>query len=292
MLAARRRGKAGPNVTSGSRAAQPAIADANVGVMSRLPTLFLSHGSPLHAIDPGGAGRAWRAIADSLPRPRAVLMISAHWETSRLTLTSRGKHDTIHDFGGFPAELYRLRYDAPGSPGLASEAASLLRDAGHEPALDPDRGLDHGAWVPLRWMYPDTDVPVVQLSVQTTLGARHHLAVGESLRPLADDDVLVIGSGHVTHNLRDWALHRRDPQPMAYALHFAEWLRSMLESNDREALVAWRSLAPDAVRAHPTEEHFLPLFVALGAAGRVIKSERVYSAVEGAALSMDAYSFI
>jgi 4,5-DOPA dioxygenase extradiol len=206
-------------------------------------------------------------------------------------LTGRDRHDTIHDFSGFPAPLYDLRYDAPGDPALAEQTAGLLRDAGYTAALNACRGLDHGAWVPLRWMYPDVDVPVIQLSVQTALGTAHHLRVGEALAPLADDGVLVIGSGHVTHNLRDWMHHRDDRRPLDYVPRFAEWLYERLVAGDREALLSYRDRAPDAVRAHPSEEHFLPMFVALGAAGAGAAPRRAYAAIDGAALAMDAYVF-
>lgn len=259
--------------------------------MARIPTLFLSHGSPMHALDPGGAGSAWRAIADGLPRPRAVLMASAHWETAQPMVTGQARHDTIHDFGGFPAELYELRYDAPGDPALAARVADLLADAGFAPTVDPHRGLDHGAWVPLRWMYPEVDVPVVQLSLQTRLGPEHHLRLGETLAALADDGVLVIGSGHVTHNLRDWMRYHDQPDALEYVPRFADWLHERLAARDRDSLLAYRSTAPEAARAHPTEEHFLPLFVALGAAGPVAQPRRVYAAIDSAALSMDAYLF-
>jgi len=259
--------------------------------MARLPTIFLSHGSPMHALDPGEAGSAWRAIAAGLPRPRAVLVASAHWETSLPMLSGRERHDTIHDFSGFPARLYQLRYDAPGDPALAQQAAGLLREAGYAPAVNSCRGLDHGAWVPLRWMYPEVDVPVVQVSVQRMLGTEHHLRIGEALAPLADQGVLVIGSGHVTHNLRDWVQHRHDPPPLDYVSRFADWLHERLVAGDREALLAYRDRSPDAARAHPTEEHFVPLFVALGAAGTAAKPRRAYAAIDAAALSMDAYIF-
>jgi len=247
--------------------------------MPHLPTLFLSHGSPMHAIEPGRAGAAWRSIATGLPR------------TSLPMITGGDRHDTIHDFSGFPAPLYQLRYDAPGAPAVATRIASLLRDAGYTPALNSCRGLDHGAWVPLRWMYPEADIPVLQLSVQTTLGPAHHLQLGEALSSLGDDAVLVIGSGHVTHNLRDWMTHRRDPAPLEYVSGFSEWLHDRLLAGDRDAVLGYRSAAPSAARAHPTEEHFLPLFVAWGAAGRDARPSRVYSAIEDGALSMDAYRF-
>lgn len=256
-----------------------------------LPTLFLSHGSPMHALHPGRAGAAWQAIAAGLPRPRAVLIASAHWETSLPMLTGGRELETIHDFGGFPAELYRIEYPAQGSPDLAQEAAALLGEAGYTPALNACRGLDHGAWVPLRWMYPGHEVPVVQVSVQPSLGTEHHLRLGEALAPLAQDGVLVIGSGHVTHNLRDWFAHRDGGEPLDYAVQFAEWLNDRLVAGDREAVLAYRDRAPSAERAHPTEEHFLPLFVALGAAGPGAKATRIHAAIEDTALAMDAYSF-
>jgi len=245
----------------------------------------------MHALDAGGAGTAWRAIADSLPKPRAVLVASAHWETSLPMLGGAERPETIHDFSGFPPGLYRLQYAAPGSPALAQQVAEVLKAAGHAPSVNGCRGLDHGAWVPLRWMYPEHDVPVVQVSVQPSLGTQHHLRLGEALAPLADDGVLVIGSGHVTHNLRDWALHRNDAAPLDYAVQFADWLHGRLASGDRDAVLDYRARAPSATRAHPSEEHFLPLFIAWGAAGHAPRVTRVHRAVEGAALSMDAYLF-
>jgi 4,5-DOPA dioxygenase extradiol len=235
----------------------------------------------MHALDPGGAGLAWRAIADSLPRPSAVLLASAHWEAALPTLGSGIRHDTIHDFGGFPR----------GSPEVAQQAATLLRAAGLAPSMNDSRGLDHGAWVPLKWMYPHCDVPVVQVSVQTALGTAHHLCLGEALAPLAAEGVLIIGSGHATHNLRDWFAHHADPHPLDYVVQFSQWLQERLAADDRDSLLSYRDRAPSAARAHPTEEHFLPLFVALGAAGKDAKASRVYSAIDGAALSMDAYLF-
>ena len=259
--------------------------------MKRFPTVFLSHGSPMHALDAGGAGKAWRAIADSLPKPRAILMVSAHWETSLPMLTGGARLKTIHDFGGFPEPLYQPRYDAPGSPEAAEETAALLHDAGITSSINGCRGIDHGAWVPLRWMYPAVDVPVVQLSVQPGLGTAHHLQMGRALQPLTERDVLVIGSGHVTHNLSDWMASRGVSQPLPYVSAFAGWLERNLASNDEDALLHYREQAPEAARAHPSEEHFLPLYVAFGAAGTEVNSNRIYTGMEGPALSMDAYRF-
>ena len=257
----------------------------------RLPTLFLSHGSPMHAVEPGAAGRAWAALGRELPRPRAVLIASAHWETSVPLLTGNPAPQTIHDFGGFPDELFRLQYPAPGDPALAAHAVSLLKAAGLAAGIDGCRGRDHGAWVPLRWMYPEADVPVVQLAIQPELGAAHHLRVGRALAPLAGDAVLIIGSGHTTHNLRDWMSNPRRQEPLRYAQVFAEWVHERLTAADVDALVAWREQAPEAARAHPSDEHFLPLFIALGAAADGGKVERFVGGFEAGALAMDSYRF-
>jgi 4,5-DOPA dioxygenase extradiol len=257
--------------------------------MTRLPSVFVSHGSPMHALQPGPAGEAWRALGRRLPRPRAMLVASAHWETNVPMLTGSARPETIHDFYHFPEPLYRLRYPAPGAPELAQRAQALLRHAGFTAAIDGCRGLDHGAWTPLLYAYPEHDVPVVQLSVQPALGPRHHLNLGKALRPLAEEGVLVIGSGHLTHNLRDWARGQGRPEP--YAREFQAWVFERLKEKDLEALADYRSRSPHGVRAHPTDEHFLPLFVALGAAQETAQPERIYDAIDAGVLAMDAYVF-
>jgi len=254
-----------------------------------LPSVFLSHGSPMHALQPGPAGEAWAALGRRLGKPRAILIASAHWDTGRPMLTGAPRPETIHDFYNFPEPLYRLRYPAPGSPELARRAQALLDESGFDAGIDPARGLDHGAWAPLLYVYPDADVPVVQLSVQPALGPRHHLAVGSSLKKLLDEDVLVIGSGHMTHNLRDWMRGSGTPQP--YAREFSDWVQRKIIEKDFEALADYRSANPHGVRAHPTDEHFLPLFVALGAAREAAKPERIYDAIDSGVLSMDSYVF-
>ena len=259
--------------------------------MSGLPTLFLSHGSPMHSIEPGATGSAWAELGKALGKPAAVLIASAHWETDVPMVTGNPRPETIHDFGGFPEALYEIRYPAPGSPDLAVRAVALLKRAGMAGGIDGCRGLDHGAWVPLRWMYPDADVPVVQLAVQPGRGTAHHVELGRALAPLRDENVLIVGSGHITHNLRDWMQQRQRPQSQAYARDFAAWLKDALERGDTDALVRYRELAPGAVRAHPTDEHFLPLFVAWGAAGARGPVERVVEGLESGVLSMDSYLF-
>ncbi|HUQ74677.1 MAG TPA: class III extradiol ring-cleavage dioxygenase [Burkholderiales bacterium] len=257
--------------------------------MVPLPSVFISHGSPMHALEAGPAGLAWAALGKRLGKPKAILIASAHWETNVPMVTGADRPQTIHDFSGFPEPLYRLRYTAPGAPAVAQRAAGLLKEQGLTAAIDGTRGLDHGAWAPLLYMYPDADVPVVQISLQPELGTRHHLRLGRALRALEEENVLVIGSGHMTHNLRDWMRGRGEPQP--YAQEFSDWVHGRLEQRDNEALADYRSLAPHGARAHPTDEHFLPLFFALGASRADYKAERFYSAIDSGVLSMDGYLF-
>ena len=252
-------------------------------------SLFISHGSPMHALQPGPAGEAWKALGRRLPRPKAILIASAHWETNLPMLTGSEKPETIHDFYNFPEPLYRLRYPSPGAPQVAQRAQSLLKDAGIAAGIDGSRGLDHGAWAPLLYMYPDADVPVVQIAVQPELGTRHHVALGKALSPLKDEGVLLIGSGHLTHNLRDWS--RGAGPAQAYAKEFQAWVFEKLKTRDLGSLVDYRSLSPQGVRAHPTDEHFLPFFFAVGAAAEAAKPERVFDDIEGGVLAMDAYVF-
>ena len=259
--------------------------------MKTLPTLFLSHGSPMHAINAGAAGEVWAALAKQLPQPKAVLMITAHWETHLPMLSGNAKPSMIYDFGGFPDPLYKIVYPAPGAPDVAARAQALLKSAGFTTGIDGCRGFDHGTWVPLLKLYPDADVPVVQLSVQTAMNPRHHFDVGRALAPLTKEGVLIIGSGHLTHNLRDWMMSRGQTAHAPYADNFQRWVFEHLAAHDVDALTHYRDQAPEAVRAHPTEEHFMPLFVALGAAGDDAKSTRVFDGFEGNALAMDAYRF-
>ena len=260
--------------------------------MSVLPTFFISHGSPMHAVEPGDAADAWRALAASIPRPRAILIASAHWETGLPMLTGRDRLETIHDFSGFPDELYRIRYDAPGAPEVASRALALLRDAGYTAAIDGCRGIDHGAWVPLRYMYPDRDVPVAQISVQPALGTAHHLRLGEALAPLADEGVLVIGSGHVTHNLRDWFASRHDA---ARARLRAE-VRAVAQRADRRRTTA-RRCSTIASERRRGRGRIRPRNISCRSSSHGAqrapgaRATRVLASVDGGALAMDAYRF-
>ena len=257
-----------------------------------MPALFVSHGSPMLLLEDGSARRFLAGYATDLPRPRAILVASAHWETPAPRLTAGAHPETIHDFGGFPPALFRMRYPAPGDPALAERAAGLLRAAGLPADLDGRRGFDHGCWVPLSLIFPEADIPVVQLSLQSHLGAEHHYRMGEALRPLRDDGVLIVGSGSLTHNLM--LLQRGAPEdqpPPAWALAFEQWIADRVAAGDVAALLDWRARAPNAAAAHPSDEHFLPFFVALGAALPGERGLRVHHSHTYAALAMDAYAF-
>jgi len=232
--------------------------------MQRLPTLFVSHGAPTYALEPGVAGAGLAAAGKALPRPEAVLVVSAHWMTAQARVTSSPQPATIHDFAGFGDALYALKYPAPGHPQLAQRARKFLDAAGWPAQADAHQGLDHGAWVPLRHMFPEADLPVFQVSMPAALDARQALAYGAALAPLADEGVLIIGSGSLTHNLHDFFRAREvDAQ---YAGEFAAWIREAIQTGDRTRLADALTAAPHARRAHPTPDHFLPLLIAYGAA--------------------------
>ena len=257
--------------------------------MTRLPSLFVSHGAPTYAIEPGEAGRQLARLGQSIARPRAVLVMSPHWITRGLAVTAAAAPTTIHDFGGFPRELYRLQYPTPGHPALARQAADLLEAAGHRVALDDRRGLDHGAWVPLMHLFPDADVPVFQLSMPADLDGPSAWRLGAALAPLAADDVLIVGSGSLTHNL--YELRDGDDAVEPYAVEFVEWMRDAAVSLDRERLVHAIERAPHGRRAHPTPDHFLPLPFAAGAAATDALVEVLPGGIRYGVLSMESYRF-
>ena len=249
---------------------------ADIPVM--LPAIFVSHGAPTLPFDDVPARDFLKQLGATLPRPRAVLAVSAHWETA--APATNAANNTIHDFGGFPRALYELRYPAPVDAGLAREVAGLLGGT-----VDAARGLDHGAWVPLMLMYPTADIPVVQLSVQSHLGAANAIALGRKLAALRED-VLVLGSGGFVHNLRAIA-PPGSPEP-DWSREFSDWMHDKLLARDDAALADYRNLAPHAARAQPTEEHFLPLLTAYGAGGA---ATRLHSSATFGSLRMDSYSF-
>lgn len=257
--------------------------------MTNLPSLYISHGSPMTALQPGLTGTRLTELAGTLPKPKAIVMASAHWLSHRPRVGTAMAPDTIHDFRGFPAALYELRYPAPGAPVLAARVMQLLAELA--PVADPERGLDHGAWVPLRLLYPDADIPVVPISIQPELGPAHHYALGRALAPLRDEGVLVIGSGSITHNLHDLGAGYSAERQAPYVKPFIDWIQQKLASSDVEALFDYRRQAPFAERAHPTDEHLLPLFVALGAAGARAHAQRIDAGIDMGLLAMDIYRF-
>ena len=265
--------------------------------MRRLPSLFLSHGSPMMALEPSPARTFLAGLGTLLPRPRAILVVSAHhdaaYQGGRATFTASPAPPTIHDFGGFPDELFAMRYPAPGDPALAQQVVDLLAAHGLPVTADPDRGLDHGAWVPLSLIYPAADVPVVQLSIASNATPEWHYALGQALTPLRDDGVLIIGSGSITHNLRALFSARLpiDAPAPAWVTDFTDWIAVRMADGAVEDVLHSVERAPHGRDNHPTPDHILPLFVAMGAGGTPFKAERLYHSVTYGLLAMDVYAF-
>ncbi len=227
---------------------------------TRMPVLFIGHGSPMNAIENSEYSREWAAVAKSLPRPRAILCVSAHWQTDGTQVTAMEQPKTIHDFYGFPPELYAKRYPAPGSPELTRMTVETLKQSHVKP--NSERGLDHGAWAVLCQMYPNADVPVVQLSLDQQQPAAAHYGLGQELRGLRKKGVLILGSGNIVHNLREVAW-----EDMAYdwALEFDAKMKDLILSGDHKAIIEYSKLGPSARLSVPTLDHYLPLLYALGA---------------------------
>lgn len=249
--------------------------------------IFVSHGPPNMVIDPIAVAGFLADLGRALQPPKAVLCVSAHWITSAPAVTGAERPRTIHDFHGFAPRLYEIDYPAPGDPALAARVAGLLGAAGLTCAIDPARGLDHGCWQPLILIYPDATVPVVQLSLLEGGDAADHYRLGRALAPLREEGVLVLASGTATHNLTAW---RRDPTGTPrWAAAFEDWLVDAVESGDHERLIGYRR-APEAGIAHPSEDHFLPLLVALGAGGPG-KGWTLHRGFAYGSLSMAAFAF-
>ena len=256
----------------------------------KAPVLFISHGAPTFAIEPGALGPELEKLGKRIAEIRAVLVISPHWQTRNVKVMAAPEPETMHDFGGFAPELYQLRYPASGEPEIAVRAALLLQRAGFEVSLDDTRGLDHGAWVPLKHMFPDASTPVFQVSMPHDLDASGALHLGRSLAPLRDSGVLIVGSGSLTHNLYEVAA--RTSTSARYAEEFAQWVRdAVIRKDAQSALLSYRRQAPHAERAHPTEEHFLPLLVALGAASDVDDVIAIDGGMTYGVLSMDSFAW-
>ena len=257
--------------------------------MNRLPSLFVSHGAPTFAIEPGLAGPKLSALGQALPRPRAVLVVSPHWTSPNPRVSLAARPQTIHDFGGFDPALYDIGYPVDGHPELAQRALALLGDAGWAPQPDERRGLDHGAWVPLRHLYPAADVPAFQVSMPSRLDGDSAWAFGTALAPLAAEGVLIMGSGSLTHNLAEF---RCGPaREEAYAAEFAAWVRDAIVHGDSARLRQTLALAPHARRAHPSSEHFWPLLVAAGAAAAALPATVIEGGITHGVLAMDGFLF-
>ena len=252
------------------------------------PSLYISHGSPMLALQPGASGPALARLAAQLPRPRAIVIVSAHWESDELLVSANPHPDTWHDFGGFPKALFEVQYPAPGDPQLAVEVVDLLKAADLPARIDAKRPFDHGVWVPLSLMYPQADIPVVQVSLPTRGGPALQTQVGHALSSLREQGVLLIGSGSITHNLGelDWHAGPESVEPWAEA--FREWMIEKLSANDEAALHDYRRQAPNAVRNHPSDEHLLPLYFARAAGGPFSVRHKGFTM---GALGMDIYRF-
>lgn len=253
-----------------------------------LPSLFISHGSPMLALEPGASGPALQRLAAELPRPKAIILVSAHWESQVPSVASHPAPATWHDFGGFPRALFAMQYPAPGDPHLAAEIVKRLAANGLPAQLDPERPFDHGAWVPLSLMYPAADIPVVQVSLPSHLGPAGQSLIGRALNDFRAEGILIIGSGSITHNLRELDWHAGPDSIEPWAKAFRDWMIEKLAADDETALHDYRRLAPFAVRSHPSDEHLLPLYFARAAGGPFSIAHQGWTL---GALGMDIYRF-
>lgn len=267
--------------------------------MDTLSPIFISHGSPMTALQPRAAGafmqRLGPAIDATFGRPKAVLAVSAHTLARAPVLLAAARHEAVYDFGGFDDRLYTLRYDAPGAPALATQVQALLHAAGFDAQCADHGGLDHGIWTPLRYMWPQADVPVLPLAFVPDWSPRRLFDFGAALAPLAAAGVLIMGTGSITHNLRRFFAEglrsNVDAPEIAESAAFREWMRQRGAARDWEALFDYRRLAPHAVDMHPTDEHLLPWHVAAGAGGREHAALRLHDSLTHGLLAMDAYAF-
>lgn len=260
--------------------------------INKVPVLFISHGAPTFALEPGLLGPALNTLGQQLSGAKtvkAVLVVSPHWQTRNVSVMTTSVPETVHDFGGFPAALYDLQYPAVGHPQLAVEVSRLLSQTGWAVGVDEQRGLDHGAWVPLRHLLPNADIPVFQVSMPVDLDTVSAFALGRALAPIRESGVMIVASGSMTHNLYEFRHSGAAEQD--YAIAFTHWIRQAVTSHDIESLLDYRQRAPHAVRAHPTEEHFLPLLVALGALSDDEATQVIDAGVANGVLSMESYAW-
>jgi 4,5-DOPA dioxygenase extradiol len=255
--------------------------------------MFVGHGAPTLAIEPGPAHSFFMEIGRQIERPRAIVCVSAHWERHIPAVSATEQPQTIYDFYGFPDALYRMHYAAPGAPEIAERVGELLEAAAFPCQRDRTRGLDHGAWIPLTLMYPQADIPTLQLTVMHDATPARHYALGQALAPLRDEGVLILGSGNATHNLREFGAYAGQPDamPPTWVTAFDAWLTDAVLRNKQQALFDYRQRAPHAVRNHPTEEHLLPLFVAMGAGGDEANATILHHSFSYGILSMSSFAF-
>ncbi len=264
--------------------------------MTMMPTLFLSHGGPNIVLSDTPARRYLETLPTLMPRPRAIVIVSAHFETDGVAVVTDPHPDMIYDFGGFAPELYRMVYPAPGDPALAETVFGLLDGAGLKPSRVEKRGYDHGTWTPLKLAFPDAEIPVVQVSIDPRRDAAWHYALGQALAPLREQGVLLIGSGHITHNLRAYfSLLRKgeapDPALAGKVTAFTEWFAEKFAAHDTATLLAWKDKAPFPDDNHPTDEHLMPIFFAYGAAGDNSRPVRAHDSVDNGFFANDSWLF-
>ncbi len=249
-----------------------------------MPSIFFGHGNPMNAIQTNGYTKAWAEIGRSIPKPKGILCISAHWYISELAVTAMAEPRTIHDFGGFPKELFDVEYPAPGSPGLAARVEELLEG---EVAMDTSQwGLDHGTWSVLCHVFPDADIPVVQLSIDRRHTPKWHYDFARKLDPLRDEGVLIVGSGNLVHNLRLFLWGSESAEPFDWALRFDKTGRDLILADVHESLIDYPSLGNDAMLSVPTPEHYLPLLYVLALKRKSDKITFPVSGFDGGAISM------
>lgn len=249
-----------------------------------MPAIFFGHGNPMNAIQSNGYTDAWASIGRSIPRPKAVLCVSAHWYIPAVAVTAMERPRTIHDFGGFPRELYEVKYPAPGSPELAMRAKALLGD---DVALDTDSwGLDHGTWSVLCHVFPEADVPVIQLSIDETRPASWHYDLAAKLRPLSDEGVLVVGSGNIVHNLRAYVWGAQNTEPFEWATGFEKQVREFIVSGDHEPLQSYKRMGTDARLSVPTPDHYLPLMYVIALQDQDDEVTFPVNGIDGGSISM------
>ncbi len=249
-----------------------------------MPAIFFGHGNPMNAISENGYTEAWRRIGSETPTPKAILSVSAHWFVPGTGVTVTAAPRTIHDFGGFPRELYQVQYPAPGDPQLARRVQTLLAPLDVKP--DDSWGLDHGTWSVLRHVYPGADIPVVQLSVDETRPAGFHYEIGRQLAPLREEGVLIVGSGNLVHNLHTYAWGGRSQDPYDWAIRFEDVAKELILSGAHKTLVDYEALGPDAALSIPTPDHYLPLLYVLGAAQEREAVRFPVEGVDGGSISM------